>query len=48
MMLINGKNHTRFAGAWSVLNMHEIAVVSGFSAACKLGPLLELLVFLQD
>lgn len=37
MSLLNGRNHTRFAGAWSVLNMHEIAVVSGFAAAYKLG-----------
>ncbi|KAF8625233.1 hypothetical protein AX17_006899 [Amanita inopinata Kibby_2008] len=37
MGLINGKNHTYFAGAWTVLNMHEIAVVSGFAAAYRLG-----------
>ncbi|CAE6483116.1 unnamed protein product, partial [Rhizoctonia solani] len=37
MMFINGKNHTRFAGAWSVLNMHELAVTSGFAAAYRLG-----------
>ncbi|TFK71507.1 nucleotide-binding domain-containing protein [Pluteus cervinus] len=37
MGLINGKNHTYFAGAWTVLNMHEIAVVSGFGAAYRLG-----------
>ncbi|EIW75654.1 hypothetical protein CONPUDRAFT_112209 [Coniophora puteana RWD-64-598 SS2] len=37
MMMINGKHHTRYAGAWSVLNMHEIAVVSGFAAAYQLG-----------
>ncbi|KAL8293062.1 hypothetical protein RQP46_000756 [Phenoliferia psychrophenolica] len=37
MWLINGSNRTRFAGAWSVLNMHEIAIVSGFGAAYKLG-----------
>lgn len=27
----------RFAGAWSVLNMHELAVTSGFAAAYRLG-----------
>lgn len=38
MALLNGRNHTRFAGAWSILNMHEIAVVSGFAAACTFSP----------
>ncbi|KAG8703531.1 hypothetical protein FRC09_004106 [Ceratobasidium sp. 395] len=37
MMFINGKNHTYFAGAWTILNMHELAVTSGFSAAYRLG-----------
>ncbi|KAH0584852.1 hypothetical protein H2248_008130 [Termitomyces sp. 'cryptogamus'] len=37
MGLINGKNHTHFAGAWTILNMHEIAVVSGLAAAYRLG-----------
>ncbi|KAF7981558.1 hypothetical protein HWV62_33167 [Athelia sp. TMB] len=37
MMFINGKNHTQFAGAWTILNMHEIAVVSGLAAAYRLG-----------
>ncbi|KAA1471046.1 FAD/NAD(P)-binding domain-containing protein [Dentipellis sp. KUC8613] len=37
MMFINGKKHTQFAGAWSVLNMHELAVTSGFAAAYRLG-----------
>ncbi|KAH9831268.1 FAD/NAD-P-binding domain-containing protein [Rhodofomes roseus] len=37
MMWINGKNHTYFAGAWSILNMHELAVTSGFAAAYRLG-----------
>lgn len=37
MMFINGKRHTQYAGAWSVLNMHELAVTSGFSAAYRLG-----------
>ncbi|KAF9463968.1 hypothetical protein BDZ94DRAFT_582884 [Collybia nuda] len=44
MGLINGKNHTHFAGAWTILNMHEIAVVSGLTAAYMLGaayPFLE-------
>ncbi|KZT08371.1 FAD/NAD-P-binding domain-containing protein [Laetiporus sulphureus 93-53] len=37
MMWINGKNNTYYAGAWSVLNMHELAVTSGFAAAYRLG-----------
>ncbi|KAH9941001.1 FAD/NAD-P-binding domain-containing protein [Amylocystis lapponica] len=37
MMFLNGKQHTYFAGAWSVLNMHELAVTSGFAAAYRLG-----------
>ncbi|KAF9450049.1 FAD/NAD(P)-binding domain-containing protein [Macrolepiota fuliginosa MF-IS2] len=37
MGLINGKRRTQFAGAWTVLNMHEIAIVSGFGAAYRLG-----------
>ncbi|KAJ3554515.1 hypothetical protein NM688_g3070 [Phlebia brevispora] len=37
MMFINGKNNTHYAGAWSVLNMHELAVTSGFAAAYQLG-----------
>lgn len=37
MMFLNGSQHTHYAGAWSVLNMHEIAIVSGFSAAYAIG-----------
>ncbi|EJF65173.1 FAD/NAD(P)-binding domain-containing protein [Dichomitus squalens LYAD-421 SS1] len=37
MMFINGKQNTHYAGAWSVLNMHELAVTSGFAAAYRLG-----------
>ncbi|OBZ68035.1 hypothetical protein A0H81_11835 [Grifola frondosa] len=37
MMWINGKKNTHYAGAWSVLNMHELAVTSGFAAAYRLG-----------
>ncbi|KAI0743733.1 FAD/NAD(P)-binding domain-containing protein [Daedaleopsis nitida] len=37
MMFINGKHNTHYAGAWSVLNMHELAVTSGFAAAYRLG-----------
>lgn len=27
----------RFAGAWTLVNMHEVGIVSGFSAAYQLG-----------
>ncbi|SCV67332.1 BQ2448_5978 [Microbotryum intermedium] len=37
MMFLNGKQHTYFAGAWTILNMHEIGIVSGFAAAYRLG-----------
>lgn len=58
MMFLNGKHHTHFAGAWTILSsspracspptnpsltatafpdMHEIAIVSGFAAAYRLG-----------
>ncbi|KAG8221447.1 hypothetical protein J3R82DRAFT_1643 [Butyriboletus roseoflavus] len=37
MMYINGKHHTSYAGAWTILNMHEIAIVSGLAAAYRLG-----------
>lgn len=37
MMFINGKNKTLFAGSWTLVNMHELAVVSGVAAAYRLG-----------
>ncbi|MCO5598572.1 hypothetical protein L7F22_052669 [Adiantum nelumboides] len=37
MWTINGQNHTSYAGAWSLVNMHEVGMVSGFSAAYNLG-----------
>ncbi|KAL3478552.1 hypothetical protein BJX99DRAFT_224304 [Aspergillus californicus] len=37
MMFINGKNRTLFAGAWTMVNMHEIACISGITAAYRLG-----------
>lgn len=37
MMFLNGKNHTRFAAAWTLVNAHEIAVISGTAAAVDLG-----------
>jgi len=40
MMFINGKNNTLFAGSWTLVNMHELACVSGIAAAyrCKYFP----------
>ncbi len=37
MMFINGKNKTWFAGSWTLVNMHELACVSGIAAAYRLG-----------
>ena len=37
MMFINGKNSTLFAGSWTLVNMHEMACVSGIAAAWRLG-----------
>ena len=37
MMFLNGKNRTWFAGSWTVVNMHELACVSGIAAAYRLG-----------
>lgn len=37
MMFINGKNNTFFAGSWTLVNMHEMACVSGIAAAYRLG-----------
>ncbi|KAI9826230.1 MAG: hypothetical protein M1819_007397 [Sarea resinae] len=37
MMWVNGKNRTWFAGSWTLVNMHELACVSGIAAAYRLG-----------
>lgn len=37
MMFLNGKKNTYFAGSWTLVNMHELALVSGISAAYRLG-----------
>ncbi|THH11952.1 hypothetical protein EW145_g359 [Phellinidium pouzarii] len=37
MWAINGHNHTRFAGGWGLVNMHEVGICSGFAAAYQLG-----------
>ncbi|KAI9035791.1 putative flavin-containing amine oxidasedehydrogenase [Aspergillus affinis] len=41
MMFINGKNHTVYAGSWTMVNMHEIACISGIAAAYRLGATYE-------
>ncbi|KAK5163759.1 uncharacterized protein LTR77_010432 [Saxophila tyrrhenica] len=37
MWLLQGKRHTRFAASWTMVNAHEVAVMSGISAAVDLG-----------
>lgn len=40
MMFINKPlkgSHTTFAGSWTLVNMHEMACVSGIAAAVRLG-----------
>ncbi|KAK0553030.1 hypothetical protein OC846_002646 [Tilletia horrida] len=34
---INNRNHTNFCGGWNLVNMQEVAIVSGFSAAYSIG-----------
>jgi predicted NAD/FAD-binding protein len=37
MWFLNGRRRTRFAGSWTMLNAHEVAVMSGIAAAVDLG-----------
>jgi len=37
MWLIQGRKHTRFAASWTLVNAHEVACISGISAAVNLG-----------
>ncbi|KAK5077533.1 hypothetical protein LTR70_009755 [Exophiala xenobiotica] len=37
IMFLQAKNHTRFAAAWTLVNAHEIAIMSGIAAAVDLG-----------
>jgi len=37
MMFLQGKKHTRFAASWTLVNAHEIAIMSGIAAAVNLG-----------
>ncbi|KAK3950318.1 hypothetical protein QBC32DRAFT_17760 [Pseudoneurospora amorphoporcata] len=37
MWLLQGRRHTRFASSWTMINAHEVAVMSGIAAAVDLG-----------
>lgn len=37
MPLLQGRRHTRFASSWTMINAHEVAVMSGIAAAVDLG-----------
>ncbi|KAL1747167.1 hypothetical protein HDZ31DRAFT_32494 [Schizophyllum fasciatum] len=37
MWLLNGKKSVTFAGSWTLVNAHEVAVLSGLAAAYRLG-----------
>ena len=37
MWLLQGRKHTRFAAAWTMVNAHEVACISGIAAAVDLG-----------
>lgn len=37
LMFLNAKRHTRFAASWTLVNAHEVAVMSGIAAAVSLG-----------
>ncbi|KAK3685257.1 hypothetical protein B0T22DRAFT_409510 [Podospora appendiculata] len=37
LWLLQGRRHTRFASSWTLLNAHEVAIMSGLAAAVDLG-----------
>ncbi|KAB5578578.1 hypothetical protein GE09DRAFT_1261742 [Coniochaeta sp. 2T2.1] len=37
LWLLQGRRHTRFAAGWTVINAHEVAIMSGLAAAVDLG-----------
>lgn len=37
MLFLQGRRRTRFAAAWTLVNAHEVAVMSGIAAAVDLG-----------
>lgn len=37
MLFLQARRHTRFAAAWTLVNAHEVAILSGLAAAVDLG-----------
>lgn len=37
LRFLQGRRHTWYAGSWTLVNTHEVAVVSGLAAAERLG-----------
>ncbi|KAL6864350.1 hypothetical protein J3F83DRAFT_743471 [Trichoderma novae-zelandiae] len=37
VMFLQGRSNTFFAGSWTLVNMHEVACISGIAAAYRLG-----------
>jgi predicted NAD/FAD-binding protein len=37
MWALNGRKRTTYAGAWTLVNAHELALISGLAAAHTLG-----------
>ncbi|KAI1116570.1 FAD dependent oxidoreductase [Nemania sp. NC0429] len=37
MAFLQARNHTRFAASWTLVNAHEVAIISGIAAAVDLG-----------
>lgn len=37
MMFLQAKRHTRYAASWTLVNAHEVAIISGIAAAVDLG-----------
>ena len=37
MWLLNGRRRTRYAASWTMVNAHEVAIISGIAAAVDLG-----------
>ncbi|TRX92399.1 hypothetical protein FHL15_006785 [Xylaria flabelliformis] len=37
MAFLQARNHTRFAASWTLVNAHEVAIISGLAAAVDLG-----------
>lgn len=37
MMFLQGRKHVRYAASWTMINAHEVAVMSGIAAAVDLG-----------